>query len=215
MTTQHFLYIPIVFLLGMVFGTMLPRQVTAQSETGDPALRKRLFQSVVVFILIFVVTHVLEIPGGAKSVTRHLGGSELFDRRPSFTASEVYERIEAFSDYGIIAYKRFTYTIDILFPLTFLFFLFNFARYISYRASLPKSIVTVLMYLPFAWFLSDMAENAIILGLLSILPNQNHLFGSALGTITVVKFLLVVLSISMPTLLLIGQLLIRKNSGMV
>jgi hypothetical protein len=213
MTTQHVLYIPIVFLLGLVFGTMLPRQATSLSESGDNALKKRLLQSFLIFILFFVVTHVFEIPGGAKSVVRHLGGSDLFDRRPSFSASAVYERIQSFSDYGRAAYKRFTYTIDILFPLSFLFFLSTFARYVRSRVFLSKPLARIFIYLPFAWFISDMIENATIFSLLSLFPNQNSFLGNSLGIITAVKFTLLALSILAPSVLLIGQQFFKKDLG--
>ncbi len=211
MTTQHALYIPIIFFLGMVFGTMLPRQATSLSQSVDTALKKRLLQSFLIFILFFVVTHVFEIPGGAKSVARHLGGSDLFDRRPSFSALAVYERIQSFSDYGLVGYKRFTYTIDILFPLSFLFFLSTFMRYASSRAFLSQSLARIFIYLPFAWFLSDLIENGIIFSLLSLFPGQNFFLGNSLGIITAVKFTLLVLSILTPSVLLIVQQFFKKD----
>ncbi len=211
MTSSHLMYIPAIFLLGMVFGTMLPRQATSLSESKDTRLKKRLLQSFLIFILFFAVTHIFEIPGGAKSVAKQLGGSELFDRMPSYSASDVYKRIRSFSDYGLAAYKRFTFTIDIIFPLSFLFFLSTYVRYVCARVSLPQSLGSIFIYLPFAWFFSDMIENAILFSLLSLFPEQNYFLGNSLGIITTVKFSLLVLSILAPTILLIGHQFFKRG----
>jgi hypothetical protein len=102
-----------------------------------------------------------------------------------------------------MAYKRFTYTIDILFPLSLLLFLFTFARFVSQRITIPKYLVNVLIGLPFFWFAFDLLENAVIFNILTKFPSQNEFLGGSLGIITAIKFGLLLLSIFTPSLLFI------------
>lgn len=204
MTIQHLLYIPTIFLLGFVFGTMVNK--LGSSPNGQlkyKTSKKQLLQAFLIFLLVFVVTHIFPIPWGSKVVSQQLGGVEIFDKSPVFSSTEVYERISLFPAEGLKAYKRFTYTIDILFPVSFFVFLFAFARFVSQRITIRKYLVNVLISLPFFWFAFDLLENAIIFTILAKFPDKHELLASSLGFITVIKFSLLLLSILTPSLLFI------------
>ncbi len=215
MPIQHFMYIPIIFLLGFVLGIMFNERrrgtiainlmaATSQKEQlNHKTSGSRLLQMFLVFLFMFVITHMFEIPWGSKAVSQLLGGLELFDKSPVFSSSEVYERLSQFPAEGLNAYKRFTYTIDIVFPLSFLAFLMTFARFVSQRISIPKYLVNILICLPFVWFASDLIENAIILSILSKFPSKSELLASSLGFFTAIKFGLLLLSIFTPSILFI------------
>lgn len=216
MTTQHIFYIPTIFLLGLVFGIIFTERRrginTVNSITSkrqeDTVQHKtfgsKLFQTFVIFILVFVITHMFEIPWGSKAVGQLLGrGVEIFDKRPVFSSTEVYNQISKFPFEGLIAYKHFTYTIDIIFPLSFFAFLLTFARFVSQRITIPKYLVNILIGLPFFWFACDMFENAIIFSILSYYPTKIIILASSLGYITTVKFGLLLLSIFTPSLLFV------------
>ncbi len=215
MPIQHFMYIPTIFLLGFVLGIMFNERrrgtiainsiaTTSQKEQlNHKTSGSKLLQMFLVFLLIFVITHMFEIPWGSKAVSQLLGGLEIFDKSPVFSSSEVYERLGQFTVEGLSAYKRFTYTIDIVFPLSFLAFLLTFARFVSQRVSVPKYLVNILIRLPFIWFASDLIENAIILSILSKFPSKSELLASSLGFFTAIKFGLLLLSIFTPSILFI------------
>ena len=204
MTIQHIFYIPTIFLIGFIFGTMINNATTSQNDQLQyKTSKKRLFQTFLIFLLVFVVTHIFEIPWGSKAVSQLLGGIEIFDKKPVFSSTAIYERISLFPAEGLMAYKRFTYTIDVLFPLSFLLFLFTFARFVSQRIIIPKYLVNILIGLPFFWFAFDLLENAVIFTILTKFPSQNAVLGGSLGIITAIKFGLLLLSIFTPSLLFI------------
>lgn len=216
MTIQHTLYIPTIFLLGIVFGVMLNERMRGIIEKPNDQLKyetssNKLLQTFLIFIMVFVITHMFEIPWGSKTVSQLSGGLELFDNRPAFSSAEVYQRLNLFTNQGLIAYKHFTYTIDIIFPLSLFVFLLTFARFVSQRLAIPKNLTNVLLWLPFLWFASDLVENAVIFILLSKFPSQSKPLASSLGFITIIKFGLLLLSIFMPSLLFVfGNKVLRS-----
>lgn len=202
MTIQHIFYIPTIFLLGFIFGTMTNKVTQIQNnQLLYKTSKKKLFQTFLIFLLVFIVTHIFEIPWGSKAVSQLLGGIEIFDKSPVFSSDAVYERVRLFPAEGLMAYKRFTYTIDVLFPISFLVFLSTFARYVSQRITIPKYLAKVLIRLSFLWFAFDMLENVVVFNILTKFPSQNEFLGSSLGFITLLKFGLLLLSILMPSLL--------------
>lgn len=215
MTIQHILYLPTIFVFGLVFGIMFNekrRGIIADdslvsSRQDDPVQRRtsgsKLFQFFIIFLLVFVVTHMFEIPWGSKAVSQLLGEVEIFDKRPVFSSIEVYKRISQFPVEGLTAYKQFTYTIDIIFPLSFFAFLITLARFVSQRITIPKYLENFLIGLPFFWFASDLIENAVIFSLLFNYPSQSIFLASSLGYITAMKFGLLLFSIFTPSLLII------------
>lgn len=202
MTIQHIFYIPTIFLLGFVFGTMINKATESQNnQLMYKTSRRKLLQTFLVFLLVFVITHIFQIPWGSKAVSQLLGGIEIFDKSPVFSSDAIYELISLFPAEGLMTYKRFTYTIDILFPLSFFAFLFTFSRFVCQRITIPKYLENVLINLPIFWFVSDLLENTVIFNILTKFPSQNEFLGSSLGFITVIKFGLLLLSILTPSFL--------------
>ena len=94
MTIQHIFYIPTIFLIGFIFGTMINKAPTSQNDQLQyKTSKKRLFQTFLIFLLVFVVTHIFEIPWGSKAVSQLLGGIEIFDKKPVFSSTAVYSAI--------------------------------------------------------------------------------------------------------------------------
>jgi hypothetical protein len=201
MTSAHILYIPTIFLLGLITGMLVKPQNTHANVTSSArhAVSGRvLFGSLLVFIFVFFGTHFFSIPRSAHAVHHALNGGEIFDKKPSFTSEEVYGRIDKFPQNGIFLYKQFTYTTDILFPITFLVFLVLVSLYISQRAYLPKKTQIMLLFIPLSWFALDMIENSMIFHILNILPSKSESLASVLGFVTIAKFTLLLFSISSP-----------------
>ncbi|WP_447636903.1 hypothetical protein [Flavobacterium microcysteis] len=207
MTFQHIFYIPAIFLLGFIFGILLSNN-TGTASADDKVSVKKLGLVFVIFLIVFIITHTFTIPAGSKQVSMLLGGLEIFDKKPLFGSDAVYDHIQSFTEIGIHAYKRFTYTIDVIFPLSMLTFLHTFAKFTLQRLKLPKYFFKTVRLLPWIWFGFDMLENTTVYYILSEFPKQYPFVAGSLGWITVAKFVLLFLSLLVPASLL---LFVRKQ----
>jgi hypothetical protein len=202
MTSAHVLYIPTIFMLGLVTGMLLKSPASDNKQIPDsPISGKVLLGSFLIFAIVFIGTHFFYIPKSAHAVTKALNGAEIFDKKPSFTSGEVYARIASFPQAGIYLYKQFTYTMDVLFPITLFAFLVLLTQYISQRAFLSKRFRIALALIPVIWFLLDMAENAMVYGLLDTYPAKNFALAGSLGYVTMTKFSFLLLSIASPAMI--------------
>lgn len=223
MTSAHILYIPIVFMLGFLTGMLITQKKERPlAESRKTISGKVLLASLIVFLFAFVGTHFFSIPRSAHAVHHALNGAEIFDKKPSYSSTEVYDRISAFPESGIILYKQFTYTTDILFPITLFVFLILLCIYVKQRAALPNKLRLAIALVPITWFCFDLLENFIVFTLLDTFPSRNEILASVLGYVTVLKFTLLLLSISIPAITkAFEKSLIRKfnqvagNSGAV
>lgn len=164
---------------------------------------KKLGLVFLIFIIVFIITHSFNVPAGSKQVSMLLGGLEIFDKKPIFGSDAVYHYIQSFPEIGIRVYKRFTYTIDVIFPLSMLLFLHTFSKFTLQRVALTKYFSKIVKLLPWIWFGFDMLENATVFYLLSEFPKQYPLVAGSLAWITAAKFVLLFLSLLVPALLLL------------
>lgn len=214
MTSAHILYIPTIFLLGFLTGSLVGKGFGKSSLTVNDSVvsGKVLFGAFMIFAIIFVGTHFFEIPRSSKAVTKALSGLEIFDKKPSYNSDEVYSRIEMFPEDGRQLYKQFTYTIDLLFPITLFTFLFLLARFTNDRTAVARSLKIVFIVLPIVWLAMDFVENLTIYRLLDLFPIRNKALAGFLGYITITKFTLLLLSIVVPTALITRHNVRRRVS---
>lgn len=213
MTQEHIIFIPTVFFLGFFLGGIVSqrniqyRLHNEKKETTDGEEVKESKQvtsaytlgfSFFIFLSVFITTHILPFFGGAKALSFALNGKPLFDQRPIFSNVEFYQRMNDYGNFGREMYQRFTYSMDVIFPLSFLGFLLVLTKFAFERSSISKIIRNRLMLFPFIWFLSDMIENSILFFLLNQFPIQNEFLSSLLGFVTVAKFGLLLFSIITP-----------------
>lgn len=209
MTREHVFFVPAIFLLGFTLGALALHW--QQARTGRVATAARLPLTVrawglaaplVAFVLIFVLTHLLQVPGSPRALTAELHGQQMFDQQPSFSAEEVYERMAAFGASGRAAYRQLLFSADLLFPLVLFTFLVQLTRFVALRLpALSTRVQRTLLLVPLSWLLSDLLENAIIAYLLDTFPTQSDALAARLGTVTDVKFTLLVASLCVPALL--------------
>ena len=199
MTTAHIFFIPFIFTLGGLFGAVLTRNKLLPEKNPDYNTQGRsVLTALAFFIVVFIATHVLSFPYSSVAVKEAIDGLALFDTSPAFSGVEVYERLEAYGVAGRAIYQTFLYTTDVFFPLTFLGFLFLFARFASERASIPTTMRKIIVALPLLWFFFDMVENSISYTLVSSFPQEMLLLAGLLWIATVAKFSLLFLSIVIP-----------------
>jgi hypothetical protein len=204
MTREHLFFIPFIFSLGFIIGALPthPRSLAAPSATNG---RSVLIAGLLV-LFVFLATHVLSMHGGARHTGNLLQGQVIFDQRPSFTADEVYARMARFGAAGREAYRRMTYTSDLVFPLFLFNFLVRLARYVAHSAAPRSALATKLVtLLPLLWLATDLAENATVHSLLRRFPERNDALAGILGVVTDAKFALLAASVVVPAVLLFAE----------
>ena len=215
MTAGHFFFIPTIFFLGFFIGSTVTnflsqKKIEKHRIRFTPRSGGSLVASTfVVFIIVFTITHMISFSGGAKSLHATLGHKPLFDQHPSGTAGEVYARLDSFGEAGRTAYKQFTFSGDVIFPLSLLVFLIALAYFVRERTSPSAGLRRILIAVPLIWFLSDMLENSIIYYLISQYPRKIVFLADNLVIITILKFALLLASIALPA---ISYALFRINS---
>lgn len=165
--------------------------------------RRLLGAAFLLFVAVFVATHILPTFGGVKALHHAMAGAPIFDQKPSFSSAEVQQRLAGYGESGRALYQRFTYSVDVIFPLTLLAFLALLARFVVERRSLSTAQALAMQTLPPIWFAADMLENSIIYRLLTQFPSEPVSLGQALAWVTVTKFALLLLCLAAPTLLLV------------
>lgn len=207
MPFSHYFFIPTIFFLGFFIGSAISNFLS-QKKIGEREIKSTpktkvslLAATFAVFITFFIITHMIPFSGGAKSLHAVLGHQSLFDQRASSSADEVYDRLESFGEVGRSAYKKFAFSGDVVFPLSLLVFLIALAFFVKERTSLSRVSHQVLISLPIFWFLSDMIENSVIYYLISQYPERNIFLAHQLGSVTNLKFTLLLASIGVPSML--------------
>lgn len=216
MPSSHLLFIPAVFMIGVLAGIVGTQHWAAGSSprpTGSAATRPRgLAISIGVFMVVFLATHFAPIPGSVMSVRSSLNHQKLFDQSPTFSIEETHRRIEAFGPSGREAYQLFTFTTDLVFPLALFSFLFAFARHVGSRV--PSARVgwsrTLLTIPPIAWLLMDLLENGTIYHMLRTHPAPQILPATLLPYLTISKYSLLALAFGLPIATFLRWLLRTK-----
>jgi hypothetical protein len=198
MTHEHIIFIPVIFFIGFILGKLS----STKNKHTSPS-RKGLIISLITFVSLFVSTHIFPFFGGVKALSFVLYGMPIFDQRPSFSSFDVYQRLVDFGSEGREMYQRFTYSADLVFPISFLIFLIMLSKFINERYQPSKNWKKVFITLPILWFFSDVIENVIVFKLLSIFPLENIFLGNVLGEVTVAKFFLLLMSIFAPAIFVI------------
>lgn len=206
MTSNHLFFIPTIFFLGFFLGLAISdfvfhKRSKLNTQKTEAKIKGRTLAIVFgIFAIVFILTHILPIPGGVKYLHTSLGHQQLFDQHISMSADEIYSRMDAFNEAGRDAYIRFTYTSDLLFPLSFLLFLITLAKFVQERTNLRRALRQTLVFIPVFWFVSDMIENTVIYFLLTSFPEKNYFLASILGPISILKYGFLLLSIVFPTI---------------
>jgi hypothetical protein len=166
-----------------------------------------------IFLTIFIVTHVFKFPGSLAYYMEVSGGQKILDMSPSFNSSEVYQRLDAMGDVGRNAYFRLILTIDFVFPVAVLMFLFTWSRFLTVRSDIGTKAQLVLGALPFVYFSADLIENISALIILWHYPNPISIVGAGVGFFTVIKRSAMMLSLFLPLSIFLAQVLRRRRTA--
>ena len=158
--------------------------------------------SCLVAAVVFVAAHFLDFPGSVPDFVKESGGGTLLDMKPEFSEDGLYARLESFGEPGRANYAFRLMTVDLILPLALLPLLLLMMWKAAQRLSVPKAFRVILLSLPVAYVLLDLAENGSLLAILAGFPARLRLTAAVLPYLTVIKRAASLLSLFLPVLLL-------------
>jgi hypothetical protein len=174
-----------------------------------PVGARTLLASLALLLAVFAVTHVARFPGSVAHFREVTGGQQILDLHASFSADQVYDRLQAMGETGRAAYLRLILVVDIAFPLSAFAFLFSLVRFTARRLRLPPHLGRSLMALPVAYLTLDFIENVFVLNMLLAYPARLDPLAAVLGFFTRGKRVAMLASFLIPLLLLLGAMVLK------
>jgi len=136
------------------------------------------------------------------------GGIQPLDLMFFATPNKLFDMINKYGVYGRPFYRNVELTVDIIYPIVYLFFFGLLISWLFKRGFTPNSPMRKYNIIPLgAWFF-DLLENIVIVTLLSIFPAQPIALGWLLTLISSIKWLFAGASI---LLILVGLVMAIKN----
>jgi hypothetical protein len=137
------------------------------------------------------------------------GGIQPLDLMMFATPPKIFGMIEQYGEYGRPFYRNVELTIDIIYPIVYLFFFGLLISWLFQRGFASTSPMRKYNVVPLGAWLFDLLENGCIVILLSIFPVQPAGLAWLLTVLTAVKWFFAGASI---LLILIGLIMALKNS---
>lgn len=167
-------------------------------------------------VTVFVAAHFLDFRGSVPDFVKTSGGGVLLDMKPEFTEAATYARLGGYGERGRANYAFRNVTVDILLPLGMLPFLLMFMDRALKRTSAGKATRAILLALPIAYVVLDLAENGLVLAALASFPVRVPLTVAVLPYVTIIKRAASLLSLFLPLVILgfvFARAQTRKVSG--
>ncbi len=124
------------------------------------------------------------------------------------TPDQTFAMIERYGEYGRPFYRNVELTVDIVYPIVYLFAFGLLISWLFQRGFSPNSKMMKLNVMPLgAWFF-DLLENLNIVGLLTMYPSQPAVLAWLLMVLTTIKWAFAGASI---VLILVGLVMAVKN----
>lgn len=144
---------------------------------------------IILFLLLIVVAiSQLAIQPFSERLAGLSGGSGLIDLKFGYTPQFVHELIATYGDEGRAAYRRFTSTYDVVFPVAYSLLLSLLISWLLARGTPADSRLRLLNLVPLGAWAFDWLENAFIIALLSRFPDQSPLIAWLASLATTTKW---------------------------
>ena len=165
------------------------------------------------FLVVFAI-HGLDFYGSVPDFWKRSGGGTLLDIKPAFSEAAVYERLTEFGADGRQVYAFRNRTVDVVLPLSVLPFLVLFMLKALRVLSAGRVVRALLLSLPVAYVVFDLAENAVVLALLARYPERDHQLAVILPYLTIIKRAASILALVVPPAVIgVGMLRGRRSSA--
>jgi hypothetical protein len=136
------------------------------------------------------------------------GGVQPLDLMLFATPARIFGMINEYGEYGRLFYRGVELTVDIIYPIVYLFFFGLLISWLFQRGFASTSPMRKFNIMPLgAWFF-DLLENIVIVILLSVFPSQPTTLAWILTLISTIKWFFAGTSI---LLILIGIIMATKN----
>jgi len=143
-------------------------------------------------LVIFALVVAFVLPGQAQRAEAASGGAESPDTSFFYSSTDLYNMAEAYGVEGRAAYVRARFTFDLIFPLSYLFFLATSISWVMKRAvANPDSRWRLLNLFPVFGVLFDYLENISTSIVMANYPQQTFLFDTLAPIFTSVKWFFV------------------------
>ena len=143
-------------------------------------------------LVIFALVIAFVLPEQAKRAEAASGGADSPDTSFFYTSEDLYNMAEAYGADGRAAYVRARFTFDLIFPLSYLFFLATSISWAMKRAvSNPNGRWRLLNLFPVLGVLFDYLENISTSIVMANYPQQTFLFDTLAPIFTLVKWFFV------------------------
>jgi len=143
-------------------------------------------------LVIFVLVVAFVLPAQARRAEAASGGADSPDTSFFYTSTDLYNMAEAYGADGRAAYVRARFTFDLIFPLSYLFFLVTSISWVMKRAvSNPHSRWRLLNLFPVFGTLFDYLENVSTSIVMINYPQQSFLFDILAPIFTLIKWFFV------------------------
>ncbi len=163
------------------------------------ASRRLIAALLVLFLVLFLVV----FPLASAQLAVFSGGVHMIDMETGYTAAQVYQMIAAYGEQGRSLYLVTTLTADLLYPLDYAL-LFALLIVTTYLEAFPRGrMVRYLCLMPFAAAAFDLLENAGIVAMLALFPQQVLFLAQAANIFTTLKWAFLILTVA---LVLVGFL---------
>ncbi len=136
------------------------------------------------------------------------GGVQPLDLMLFATPARIFGMINEYSEYGRLFYRGVELTVDIIYPIVYLFFFGLLISWLFQRGFASTSPMRKFNIMPLgAWFF-DLLENIVIVILLSVFPSQPTTLAWILTLISTIKWFFAGTSM---LLILVGLVMAIKN----
>jgi hypothetical protein len=136
------------------------------------------------------------------------GGVQPLDLMLFASPEKIFGMIERYGEFGRPFYRNVELTVDIIYPIVYLFFFGLLISWLFQRGFAPTSPMQKYNIMPLgAWFF-DLIENIVIVILLSLFPSQPTALAWLLTLLTTVKWAFAGASI---LLILVGLVMAIRN----
>jgi hypothetical protein len=136
------------------------------------------------------------------------GGIQPLDLMFGATPDKLFAMIEKYGDGNRFFYRNVELTVDIVYPIVYLFFFGLFISWLFQRGFASTSSMRKLNIIPLGPWFFDLLENITIVTLLSLYPTQPLALGWLLTILSTFKWLFAGASI---LLILVGLVMAAKN----
>ena len=143
-------------------------------------------------LVIFALVVAFVLPAQAQRAEAASGGADSPDTSFFYTSDDLYNMTEAYGADGRVAYIRARFTFDLVFPLSYLFFLATSISWVMMRAvANPDSRWRLLNLFPVFGALFDYLENISTSIVMANYPQPTFLFNTLAPIFTLVKWFFV------------------------